>query len=211
LCRAQGVDPKDVEEVILAGGQSGAPLLRVPLEAAFGSKVGREIPAAEAVVNGLAVAGWALRQPERIRRSKPLTKTTLSAGLSVALEGERLAPVLPRGAPLPCETAFRLAVGDSGVLRIAVHQGDSELLGEGQYLGGIRLRAQPNTEVQVTFSLSRQAVLEVSAHAEKTSAFASLATADCTPETRSEIAATALLPVLGGVHEGVNARRLLAR
>ncbi|HEY3445967.1 MAG TPA: Hsp70 family protein [Myxococcales bacterium] len=206
LCQRFGVGASQLEEVILVGGQSEAPVVRLALEAAFGDKVGRELAPTEAVYTGTAIVGWAQRQEPR--RSGPAAAAALSRGIHLGLSDGRYHRVLERGQSLPCERACQVVVGPQGMVRLAAWQ--EEPATERHYLGALYLRAPAGETVEAVFSVSRSGVLTLTGRTAKGGAILTAPTANLTEEGRRELEACAALPEPTGL-ETVDAKRLLAR
>ncbi|MGC4122170.1 MAG: Hsp70 family protein [Myxococcales bacterium] len=208
LCQRFGVGAAQLDEVILVGGQSQAPVVRLALEAAFGDKVGRELSPLDAVSTGAAIVGWALRQEPR--RSGPAATASLAQSLHLGLSEQRFHRVLERGMPLPCERACQVTVGPEGMVRLGVWEFEGTQPMDRAYLGALHLRAPVGEKVEAVFSVSRSGVLTVTARTAKGGAAFTAATASLTGEGRRELEASAALPEPTG-REKVDAKRLLAR
>jgi len=207
LLETTGTDPTQLEDIILVGGQACAPALRTALEALVGRPIGSEVEPPWAVVTGAAVAGWALRQVTPSRPEPERTATSLPIGIETA--GSSLSQVFDRGAPMPGERAYGLKVGPEGLLRIAVFQGESTLSFENRYLGGLIVRAPPESSVEVSFLLGREGLLTIAAKTPRGGTALTVATADATEQARQELFEATPLPC--DWRESVNAKRLLAR
>ena len=154
----------DIDAVLLVGGMTHMPRVRAAVERFFGRPASAGAHPAAVVACGAALAGqWCtLGVPD----AHLLDVTPHDLGILVA--GGRFAVVVPRGSSVPIQvhrTFTSLRAGQEQV-RILVAQGQSgrerEILGE-FLLDGLTLPPQGELQVVVTFKLSVDGLLSVTA------------------------------------------------
>ncbi len=194
VLEAAGLSPQSLDEVILVGGQSRAPLVRRKLEAALGLTVRSEVDAQNAVAIGAAILGHALVQAEKGKRGVTLSEV-LSAPIGFALKNGAFRRVLEKNNRLPAEKTVTLPIAEGGTLGIAVFQGGSAVADENEYLGSLTASSERAGELEVRFQVSPDGTLEVTAAAPGgKKAGIALSTADASDEVREALLAAAPLP-----------------
>jgi molecular chaperone DnaK len=165
VLQAKGLTPKDIDEVILVGGQSRFPLVHEKIAAFFGKTPSRSVHADEAVATGAALLAHSLGQMEGV-----VLIDVLPMAVGVALPGGRFKPVLERNTSLPASKQYTLATSRDNQtdIEVVIFQGDSEKAQENEYLGTLRLTGLPSAprgQVQVTvaFEVSNESLLRVTA------------------------------------------------
>jgi molecular chaperone DnaK len=191
VLESRGLTPQGIDEVLAVGGQSLSPLVRRALEAFLGRPVQPDLDPTEAVAVGAALLGQAMRDEGRGLFSLRASEV-LCAPIGIGLSGGRLARVLDRNTPLPVEKLYTVPSTPGAPVRLAIYQGDAELAEETEYLGVLTIDAAARGELGVVFSVSRDGVLSLTAHApDGTSAASAFATADVPPEQRPALLASA--------------------
>ena len=167
VCRdvfaAKGLEPADLAEVLLVGGQSRMPLVWRKVAAEFGREPSKAVHPDEAVALGAAFLG------ESLARSGSLVLIdALAIGIGVGLPGGRMATVLPRNTSLPAKKVYELATTRDGQTELELHvfQGNSSKASECEYLGtvhfrGLRARPKGAMKVSVEFGLGAEGLLTV--------------------------------------------------
>jgi molecular chaperone DnaK len=162
---AKGLQPADIDEVLLVGGQSRMPLVWRKIGEAFGRQPNKGVHPDEAVALGAALLADSLNRIDSV-----VLIDVLAMGIGVGLPGGRLAPVLPRNTRLPSKKSYELATTRDGQteLELQVFQGDSPKVSECEYLGTVSvpdLPARPRgaVKVSVEFSLGTEGILGVTA------------------------------------------------
>jgi molecular chaperone DnaK len=169
VCRevlaAKGLEPKDVDEVLLVGGQSRMPLIWRRIKEVFGREPNHSVHPDEAVALGAALLADSAHRVDSV-----VLIDVLAMGIGIALPGGRMATVLPRNTRLPVRKAYEHATTRDGQteLELQVFQGDSAKVAECEYLGTVQvggLRSRPRGEVRVAveFAVGNEGILDITA------------------------------------------------
>ena len=169
VCRealaARGLQPEQVDEILLVGGQSRMPLVARRIREVFGKEPSRGAHADEAVALGAA-----LLAESETRIDSVVLIDVLAMGIGVGLPGGRIAPILPRNTRLPAKKSYEHVTVKDGQteLELAVFQGDSPKAAECEYLGTVKVGGLPAApkgavKVEVEFSLGVEGILSVTA------------------------------------------------
>ncbi|ATB33702.1 TIGR02266 family protein [Melittangium boletus] len=166
---AKGLTPKDIDEVILVGGQSRSPLVHEKISAFFGQAPTKNVHPDEAVALGAALLAHSLGQAE----GTVTLVDVLPMAIGVSLPGGRFKPVLERNVALPAKKRYELATSreDQQELEFIILQGDSERAVENEYLGTLKVSGLPpgprgSVRVAITFSVNNEGILQVMAREE---------------------------------------------
>jgi molecular chaperone DnaK len=165
VLQAKGLRPKDIQEVILVGGQSRFPLVHEKITAFFGKPPTKNVHPDEAVAIGAALLAHSMGQVEGV-----VLIDVLPMAIGVGLPGGRFKPVLARNAALPASKGYELATtrDNQTELELAIFQGDSDKALENEYLGTLTLTGLPRAprgrvRVAVTFAVDGECILKVTA------------------------------------------------
>ncbi len=204
------VNASALDEVLLVGGQSRAPLVRKRLEALLGRPPRTDVDPQGAVALGAAIFGHSLVQRERGKAGVSVSEV-LSAPIGVAVKGGGFLRVLERNTRLPAEKTLSVPVTDRPI-EVAVFQGTNPRADENEYLGALHASADKPGELLLRFAVSADGRLDVAAVGRKGSA--SFSTADANDEVRARLYAEAPLPGEGeaqskGLFKGI--KRLFGR
>ncbi|HET6440095.1 MAG TPA: TIGR02266 family protein [Anaeromyxobacter sp.] len=165
VLQARGLAPKDVDEVLLVGGQSRMPLVWRRVREELGREPNKGVHPDEAVALGAA-----LLADSATRIDSVVLIDALAMGIGIGLPGGRMVPVLPRNSKLPTRKSYEHTTTRDGQteLELQVFQGDSARVTECEYLGTVRiggLPARPRGAVRVSvdFALGAEGILTVTA------------------------------------------------
>lgn len=169
VCRevlaAKGLEPKDVDEVLLVGGQSRMPLVHQKVAAFFGRPPSRAVHPDEAVAIGAALLAHSLGSVEGV-----VLIDVLPMSIGIGLPGGRVKTIVERNTPLPARKQYGLATTKDGQteFELFVYQGESKVAGECEYLGTLKLAGLPSgprgmVKIAVTFELGAECLLTVTA------------------------------------------------
>ena len=151
----------DIEEILLVGGQSRMPLVREKLRAYFGKEPNRGVHPDEAVALGAAILAHAI---ETEAPNRAVLVDVLPMSIGIGTQGGRFKRVISRNTPLPHTHSYAAGPGEAEIL---VFQGESDRALDNQFLGSLRLDdsspAAENVVADLTFRLSREAVLTITA------------------------------------------------
>ncbi|RJS17598.1 TIGR02266 family protein [Corallococcus sp. H22C18031201] len=165
VLRAKNLGPKDIDEVILVGGQSRFPLVHEKITRFFGKPPSKGVHPDEAVALGAALLAHSLGQLEGV-----VLIDVLPMAIGVGLPGGRFKPVLERNVSLPATKSYTVAThrDEQTELELSVFQGDSDRAADNEYLGTLKLTGLPRrprgaVQVTITFEVSNESLLKVTA------------------------------------------------
>jgi molecular chaperone DnaK len=170
VLKAKGLGPKDVDEVILVGGQSRFPLVHEKITKFFGKPPSKGVHPDEAVALGAALLAHSLGQLEGV-----VLIDVLPMAIGVGLPGGRFKPVLERNISLPSTKSYTLTThkDEQTELELTVFQGDSDKAADNEYLGTLKLAGLPKrprgaVQVSITFEVNNESLLKVTARESST-------------------------------------------
>ncbi len=169
VCRdvllAKGLSARDIDEVILVGGQSRMPLVHEKVAAFFGRPPSRAVHPDEAVAVGAALLAHSLGSAEGV-----VLIDVLPMSVGIGLPGGRVKTIIERNTPLPARKQYGLATTRDGQteFELVVLQGESEQVEECAYLGTVKLTDLPPgprgmVKIALTFELGAECLLTVTA------------------------------------------------
>jgi uncharacterized protein (TIGR02266 family) len=185
--------PSSVDEVLLVGGQTRAPLVRKRMEALLGRPARTDVDPQGAVALGAALLGHSIVQREKGKQGVTLSEV-LSAPIGVAVKGGGFRRVLERNTRLPADKTLEVPITAQQPLQLAVFQGLSARAEDNEYLGALHVVPEKAGELAVRFSVSSDGRLDLSASGPGGSARISFSTADASDEIRRSLLAAAPLP-----------------
>jgi molecular chaperone DnaK len=161
------LEPKDIDEVMLVGGQTRMPLVQQTLTHYFRKPPSKGVHPDEAVAIGAALYGWSLQDDSDLKLQL-LDVIPMAIGLEAA--GGAMHVVLPRNAPIPNAKALAATSSMDGQseLVVRIYQGEhpqaprNELLGEFTF-GGVRPAPAGSVRLEVLFEVNVEGILTVSA------------------------------------------------
>ncbi len=164
-----GVRPAQVGEVILVGGMTRMPRVQKAVKDFFGREPCRGVHPDEVVALGAAIQAHALVAPAAKGQEVLLLDVT-PQNLGIMVVGGYFQTVIPRNTTVPTSQThlFTTVQDNQRSVRIAVMQGeseraiDNELLGE-FILDGIREARRGEVSIEVTFEISADGIVGVSA------------------------------------------------
>ncbi len=161
-----GLKREEIDEVLLVGGQTRAPLVIRTVEKIFGKAPNRDINPEEVVAMGAALQGGILRGD--IKDIVLLDVTPLSLG--VETRGGLFTKLIERNSTIPTQNTqtFTTVVDNQDTVEIHVLQGEREIAGENKSLGRFELVGIPPAprgvpQIEVTFSIDSNGIVHVSA------------------------------------------------
>ncbi|HEX8701147.1 MAG TPA: Hsp70 family protein, partial [Myxococcaceae bacterium] len=170
VLKAKGLTVKDVQEVVLVGGQSRFPLVHEKITKFFGKAPTKNVHPDEAVALGASLMAFSLGQAEGVTLID-----VLPMAIGVGLPGGRFKAVLERNAALPATKTYTLSThrDNQTEIELSIFQGDSDRVGENEYLGTLKMNGlpkRPRGQVQVTvsFEVNSESLLKVKAREEGT-------------------------------------------
>ena len=164
-----GVRPNQVDEVILVGGMTRMPRVQRAVRDYFGREPCKGVHPDEVVALGAAIQAQALVAPAAVGGEVLLLDVT-PQNLGILVVGGYFQTVIPRNTTVPTNQThlFTTVQENQTSVRIAVLQGesdkatDNELLGE-FVLAGIRPARRGEVAIEITFDISADGIVGVSA------------------------------------------------
>ena len=163
---AANLQPSDVNQVILVGGQTRTPKVQRMVAELFGREPSREINPDEVVAIGAAIQGGVLKG--EIKDVVLLDVTPLSLGIET--HGGLFEKLIERNSTIPTKNTkvFTTVADNQSVVEIHVLQGERDLAKENKSLGRFELLGIPTSprgvpQIEVTFSLDSNGIVHVSA------------------------------------------------
>src|SRR5262247_2973525 len=164
--RQAGVNPGDIDEVILVGGQTRMPKVQEEVKKLFGKEPNRTVNPDEVVAVGAAVQAAVLTG--EVKDLLLLDVTPLSLGIETL--GGVMTPLITRNTTIPTTQSeiFTTAADSQTAVEVHVLQGERPMARDNRTLGKVRLVGIPPAprgvpQVEVTFDIDANGILNVSA------------------------------------------------
>lgn len=159
--------PKDIDTVLLVGGQTRMPLIWKKVQELFGKPPSKGVHPDEAVAAGAAIMADILSRPDA---SNLLLMDVVPVSFGLVLPGDRFKRIIKRNTHIPVKKSrtFTTSKANQTSVKIAVAQGESSVASENVLLKniafrGIRKAPAGDAKVDVTFAIDADGILEVSA------------------------------------------------
>src|SRR5438067_5669554 len=169
--KAAGVTAKQIDEVVLVGGQTRMPKVVEAVQQAFGKEPNRNINPDEVVAVGAAVQAGILRGD--IKDMILLDVTPLSLG--VETHGGVFTKVIERNSTIPTKNSliFTTVADQQNKVTVHVLQGEREFARDNKSLGKFDLVGIPPAprgvpQIEVTFSIDSNGIVSVTARDQAT-------------------------------------------
>src|SRR5688572_7735868 len=160
------IQAKDVDKVILVGGQTRSPIVERTVEKIFGKKASAEINPDEVVAMGAAIQGGVLTGD--IKDIVLLDVLPLSLGLET--RGGLFTKIIERNSTIPLRNSltFTTVVDNQASVEIHILQGEREMASGNRSLGKFELVGIPPSprgvpQVDVSFEVDANGIVSVSA------------------------------------------------
>src|SRR5688572_5619794 len=161
-----GVSAKDIHEVILVGGQTRMPKVQEVVKQLFGREPHKGVNPDEVVAVGAAVQGAVLTG--EVKDLLLLDVTPLSLGIETL--GGVMTTLIPRNTTIPTKKSetFTTAADSQTSVEVHVMQGERPMARDNRTLGKFHLVGIPPAprgvpQVEVTFDIDANGILNVSA------------------------------------------------
>lgn len=156
------LSPRQIDQVLLVGGQTRMPLIRQRLKAIFGKDPGQGVHPDEVVALGAAVAA-ALHDSTVDTRLRDV----VSVPIGIANADGSFSPVIARWSPLPVEQSVTLTIPRKRKsFSVAVFQGPHPRAADNAFLGTMDLafnKTKEDTRCQLRFCVDEDGILSIHA------------------------------------------------
>ncbi|HWS53853.1 MAG TPA: molecular chaperone DnaK [Pyrinomonadaceae bacterium] len=160
------LQPKDIDKVLLVGGQTRSPIIARTVREIFGKDASSEINPDEVVAMGAAIQGGVLTGD--VKDIVLLDVLPLSLGLET--RGGLFHKLIERNSTIPLQQAqtFTTVVDNQSTVEIHVLQGERDIARHNRSLGKFELVGIPpsprgSAQIEVTFEVDANGILNVSA------------------------------------------------
>jgi molecular chaperone DnaK len=161
-----GLEPKDIDEVVLVGGQTRMPRIQQLVKELFGKEPHQGVNPDEVVAIGAAIQGGVLAGD--VKDLLLLDVTPLSLGIETL--GGVMTRLIERNTTIPTKKSetFSTAADNQTSVEIKVLQGEREMARDNKLLGVFHLIGLPPAprgmpQIEVTFDIDANGILNVSA------------------------------------------------
>ncbi len=161
-----GVEPKDLNEIVLVGGTTRIPKVQEAVKRLFGKEPNRSVNPDEVVAVGAAVQAGVLSG--EVKDILLLDVTPLSLGVETL--GGVMTKLIERNTTIPTRKSETFSTAADGQTQVEIHvlQGEREMAGDNRSLGRFHLTGIPSAprgvpQVEVTFDIDANGILNVSA------------------------------------------------
>lgn len=161
-----GLSTKDIDEVILVGGQTRTPKVQQVVQSFYGKEPNRTVNPDEVVAVGAAIQGAVLKG--EVKEVLLLDVTPLSLGIETL--GGIFTKIIERNTTIPTKKSqiFSTASDNQPAVTIKIHQGEREMAGDNKLLGVFELVGIPPAprglpQIEVSFDIDANGILHVSA------------------------------------------------
>ncbi len=185
-----GLSTSDISEVILVGGMSRMPKVAETVKNLFGRDPSKSVNPDEAVAIGAAIQGAVLSG--EVKDVLLLDVTPLSLGIETL--GGVFTRLIPRNTTIPTKKSqvFSTAADGQTSVEIRVFQGERELVRDNKLIGNFTLSGIPPApkgvpQIEVTFDIDADGIINVSAKDKASGKDNSITVAGSSGLTDSEI------------------------
>ncbi|ALF54562.1 molecular chaperone DnaK [Nostoc piscinale CENA21] len=185
-----GLRPEDIEEVVLVGGSTRMPMVKQLVRDLIGIEPNENVNPDEVVAVGAAIQAGILAG--ELKDLLLLDVTPLSLGLETI--GGVMKKLIPRNTTIPVRRSdiFSTSENNQNTVEIHVVQGERDMAGDNKSLGRFKLYGIPPAprgipQVQVSFDIDANGILQVTALDRTTGREQSITIQGASTLTESEI------------------------
>ena len=165
------IKKEDIKEIVLVGGSSRIPKLQSLLSDLFdGKTLNKSINPDEAVCYGACIQGAILTGVDDDKTKDLLLVDCCSLNLGIKTNGAIMTPLIEKNSAIPIKKSqiFSTAENNQPAVTIEVLEGVSPIADKNRKLGSFNLEGIPpmprgQPQIEVTFSLDANSILNVSA------------------------------------------------
>ncbi len=161
-----GLQPGDIDQVVLVGGQTRMPLVQSKVAEYFGRRAHKGVNPDEVVAVGAAIQAESLLSDE----DSVLLLDVTPLSLGIATFGGHFARLIERNTTVPVRKGhiFTTTRDNQSAVKIRVLQGEADAAAENDLLGefvltGIRPARKGEPEIDVSFDIDANGIVSVSA------------------------------------------------
>src|SRR6266404_674019 len=161
-----GVETKDIDEVVLVGGQTRMPRIQRLVQELFGREGHKGVNPDEVVAVGAAIQGGVLQGDVKDLLLLDVTPLTLA----IETQGGVATQMIPRNTTIPTKKTETFSTASDNQTSVEVHvlQGERPLANQNRTLGKFHLTGIPPAprgvpQIQVTFDIDANGILNVNA------------------------------------------------
>jgi len=172
------MDHSEIDDVVLVGGSTRVPKIQEILSELFGGKqLCKSVNPDEAVAYGAAVQGAILSGVRHAATQALLLVDVTPLSLGIETQGKHFSVIIPRNTSIPCKSSSTYTTTENyqESIHIPVFEGERPMVDGNRKLGeftvhGIERAKKEEPQIEVSFELDANGILNVSARDKKTNA-----------------------------------------